>query len=92
MRASISLTFRGQGFPDFLAAVAALATTRACRTCDYGDSELCGHEKRAVRVCAAPVGNSDCAILPCLGSCSNPPADQARTDSNRYPSSTDGRS
>lgn len=60
---------------ELLAATAHLATTRACRTCDYGDSPLCGHEERAKRTCSAPVGDFGCAISPCLGACANPPRD-----------------
>lgn len=58
--------------PEFWAALAPYAKQRACRTCDYGDSPDCGHESRAERVCAAPVGDFDCAVVPCLGSCANP--------------------
>lgn len=54
------------------AALRPLITTRACRTCDYGDSPDCGHEQRAQRTCAAPVGDYDCAALPCLGACATP--------------------
>lgn len=67
------IEFRGTVTPDLWRAIASLSRTRACRTCDYGDSPECGHEERAKRVCAAPVGGSGCAALPCLGACSNPP-------------------
>jgi hypothetical protein len=56
----------------FRAALARWAPARACRTCDYGNDPACGHEGRAERVCAAPVGDFDCAVVPCLGSCANP--------------------
>lgn len=57
-----------------------LFTTRACRTCDYGDSPECGHEQRAQRVCQAPIGDVDCAALPCLGACANPAARAAESE------------
>lgn len=71
-----SATFRFKATPEQSAelwsVLANLATTRACRTCAYGDDPACGHEQRAERVCVAPVGDSGCAAMPCLGSCSTP--------------------
>lgn len=57
---------------ELWSALAKLAVTRACRTCDYGDDPACGHEQRAQRVCQAPVGDFDCAITPCLGARATP--------------------
>jgi hypothetical protein len=76
----INLRFQGRIDPEraaeFWRALRSLITTRACRTCDYGDSPACGHERRAQRVCAAPTGDLDCAILPCLGACATPKVSQ----------------
>lgn len=57
---------------ELWSALAKLATTRACRTCDYGDDPACGHDQRAKRVCQAPGDEVDCPILPCLGACAKP--------------------
>lgn len=72
--ARISFKVETRMTPALLAAFAKLGTTRACRTCDYGDSPDCGHAERAKRVCSAPVGDFGCAVIPCLGACSNPGA------------------
>lgn len=76
-----TIRFKAQLTPERSAelwrALAPIFTTRACRTCDYGDSPECGHERRAGRICAAPVGVVDCAIVPCLGGCATPKPGEA---------------
>lgn len=82
LKLHFAVTFNGSTDPGqvaaFFAALAPFANQRACRTCDYGDSPDCGHDSRAERVCAAPVGAFDCAVVPCLGSCSNPAGGEGR--------------
>lgn len=73
---SISFKAETRMTPELYAFFAKLATTRACRTCDYGNSPDCGHAERAKKVCSAPVGDFDCAVIPCLGACSNPGGDR----------------
>ena len=73
--------------------LARLGGPRACRTCDYGNDPGCRHEQRAERVCTAPVGNFDCAAVPCLGACSTPAghlASKVTAPDTSQPSGQDG--
>lgn len=74
--AEINLSFRIEGdqADQLRAAFVALMTTRACRTCDYGDSPGCEHEQRALEVCTDPVGDTGCGNLACPGACTTPTA------------------
>lgn len=75
------LRFQGRMDPEqaaaFWQALRPLITTRACRTCDYGDDPACHHDQRGKRTCQAPVGDFDCAITPCLGACATPRVEHA---------------